>query len=316
MSRRTKASINALKAALYEIIEEMRPMTVRQVFYQAVSRGLIDKSEAEYKQTIGRLLTKMRKDGELPWHWLADNTRWMRKPDTFDSLTHMLNESQKFYRRALWNDQEAYVEIWLEKDALAGVLYDVTSEYDVPLMVTRGYPSFSYLASAAEAIRATGKPTYLYYFGDHDPSGVDIPRHIEKQLGELINPLRTSTAIRREMAERARRMGIYWEPKDVPGKAIDNYAGVGSIEFECVAVTKDQIIDLDLQTRPTKRMDTRAKNFEGESVEVDAIHPDTLRQMVEECITRHIDEDILDRTHCIELAERETLQNIIKGMAA
>lgn len=302
MSRRTKAAIQALKHALYEIIEEMRPMTVRQVFYQAVSRGLIDKTEAEYKQTIGRLLTQMRKDGDLPWHWLADNTRWMRKPDTFNSLTHMLNESQKFYRRALWNDQDAYVEIWLEKDALAGVLYNVTSQYDVPLMVTRGYPSFSYLASAAETIRDTGKPTYLYYFGDHDPSGVDIPRHVQRQLNELVDP------DRKAKAEMMRAIG--------GSQFADVFADDGAFSFEVVAVNEEQIISLDLQTRPTKKTDTRAKNFTGESVEVDAIHPDTLRQMVENCITQHIDPSILDNTRRIEQAEREMLQTIIKGMAA
>jgi hypothetical protein len=63
-----------------------------------------------------------------------------------------------------------------EKDALSGVLYGVTSKYDVPLMVTRGYPSYSFLAQAAESIKEQGKPAYLYYFGDYDPSGVDISR--------------------------------------------------------------------------------------------------------------------------------------------
>ena len=306
--RRTKADIAALKAALYEIIKDMRPMTVRQVFYQAVSRGLIRKTEQEYKNSVGRLLTQMRKANEMPWQWLADNTRWMRKPDSYDSMTHMLKESQQLYRRALWNDQPAYVEIWLEKDALAGVLFDVTSKWDVPLMVTRGYPSYSFLASAAEAIREKGKLTHLYYFGDHDPSGVDIPRHIEDQLGELINPLRKSAAVREEIAAKLRMHGLSTSTEDVANATIDGYAGVPTISFECVAVTEGQIIDLDLQTRPTKKTDTRAKNFEGESVEVDAIPPDLLRQMAEDCITRHIDDDLLESTRRIEEAERESLK--------
>jgi hypothetical protein len=78
-----------------------------------------------------------------------------------------------------------YVEIWLEKDALSGVLYPVTSEWDVPLMVTRGYSSLSFLHEAAEAITDQGKPAYIYYFGGHDPSGRDITRATEAGLREF-----------------------------------------------------------------------------------------------------------------------------------
>ena len=302
MARRTKIDIQRLKSALYSIIEEMHPMTVRQVFYQAVTRGLIEKREQEYKGTIGRLLTQMRKDGELPWHWLADNTRWMRKPTTHDNLSAMMERSQELYRRALWNDQDAYVEVWLEKDALAGVLYDVTERWDVPLMVTRGYPSFSFLAGAAQTMAAQDKPVYLYYFGDHDPSGVDIPRHVEEQLETLVNP-RGRGMSPEEMAIFKQSFGIEIAE-----------GGYTDIHFQCVAVNEQQIVDLDLQTRPTKKTDTRAKHFEGESVEVDAIHPDILRQMVEECITLHIDDAVLDNTRKIEQVERETLQTVIDGM--
>ncbi len=280
--RKSKGEIKALKRLLYDIIEEMKPMTIRQIFYQAVSRDHIDKTEVEYKN-ICRLLTDMRKAHEIPWRWLADNTRWMRKPDTYNKLKDMLYESQMFYRRALWNDQEVYVEIWLEKDALSGVLYDVTWKWDVPLMVTRGYPSFTYIAQAAETIRETRKPTYLYYFGDNDPSGKDISRHVKESIDELVNP-----------------------------KGVINIP----ITFERIAVNKDQIISLDLPTRPTKQSDTRSKNFEGESVEVDAIHPDILRRMVNECIEQHIDYGLLEKTSMIENAERESLRKFIDGMYA
>jgi hypothetical protein len=138
------------------------PMTVRQVFYQAVSRGLIAKTEAEYKQTIGRLLTEMRLDGTIPFGWIADNTRWMRKPETHSSLKAVAEEWARSYRRAIWQEQEVYVEVWLEKEALAGVLYEETHRYDVPLMVTRGYPSLSYVHEAPRrSTRPTRKPTSI-----------------------------------------------------------------------------------------------------------------------------------------------------------
>ncbi len=304
MSRRTKAEIEYLKAHLYHIVKAMKPMTVRQIFYQAVSLGLIAKSEQEYKGTVVRLLTQMRRNDELPWQWIADNTRWMRKPNTHNDLKTMLEESQELYRRALWRDQDAYVEIWLEKDALSGVLYDVTSEWDVPLMVTRGYPSYSYLAQAAQTIAATDKPTYLYYFGDHDPSGVDIPRHVNSELRELAN--------KAFLANDPEKAAFNLAAASVFGSGL--FGDGPEIHFKRVAVLPEQIVDLDLQTRPTKKTDTRAKNFKGESVEVDAIHPDTLREMVRKCIIQHIDDEILENTHRIEQAERETLSEVIEGL--
>ena len=160
-------------------------MTVRQVFYQAVSAGLIAKTEREYKNSIVRLLGKMRILGDIPWGWIADSTRWMRKPQTFSSLEAALERTARTYRRALWDTQPVHVEVWSEKDALAGVLYEETERWDVPLMVTRGYPSLSYLYEAAEAVEAEEKPTFVYYFGDYDPSGLDISRNVEERLREF-----------------------------------------------------------------------------------------------------------------------------------
>lgn len=138
-----------------------RPMTVRQVFYQATVRGLVEKAESGYGK-VQADLTVMRRARELPYDWLADNTRWQRKPRTFDSVEDALRNTAAFYRKALWNEADSYVEIWLEKDALAGVVYPATSMYDVPLMVARGYASLSFLYSAAEAINELDVPAYIY----------------------------------------------------------------------------------------------------------------------------------------------------------
>lgn len=274
--RRTKAEIERIREAMVETLRAEKPMTVRQVFYRLVSKGVIAKKESEYKDTVGRLLTEMRRSREIPFGWIADATRWQRKPKTHSSLASMLRRTADTYRQAIWDLQDVYVEIWLEKDALAGVLYQATAKWDVPLMVTRGYPSLSYLHSAAEALEAENKPCHLYYFGDHDPSGVDIPVRVEADL--------------------------------------KTFAPGAEIHFERVAVLPAQIDEWDLQTRPTKKSDSRSKNFKGESVEVDAIPPDQLRELVEECITKHIDKRTLRRTRSIEKAERETLGRIIKTL--
>ncbi len=116
--RRTKAEITALRETIWRVVRRDQPMTVRQVFYRLVSLGAIAKTEIEYKATVCRLLAEMRRGRMLPYGWIADNTRWMRKPRTHDSFGDALEETARTYRRALWNDQGAYVEVWCEKDAL------------------------------------------------------------------------------------------------------------------------------------------------------------------------------------------------------
>lgn len=274
--RRSRSQMESIRCAIETVLGELNPMTVRQLFYQLVSRGVIPKTELAYKGTVVRLLTEMRLSGRIPFGWIADNTRWMRKPRSYSSLAEMLQRSTEFYRRALWDEQDAYVEVWLEKDALAGVLYDVTALWDVPLMVTRGYPSLSYLHEAAESIQHQGKPCFLYYLGDHDPSGLDIPRTVEQRIREF-----------------------------APG---------ADITFERIAVNEKQIAEFRLPTRPTKKTDSRAKSFEGESVEVDALPPHVLRGIVREHIEQHVDQGRLSRLQAVEDAERQTLADMIERM--
>ena len=237
--------------ALLAIVEKQKPMTVRQVFYQATVRGLVPKTENGY-QMVARELSAMRRAKLLPFHWIADTTRWQRRPRAYASVGHALEETAKFYRRRLWDDAAAYVEIWIEKDALSGVVYPVTSEYDVPLMSAKGYPSLTFLHAAAEQMESEKRPCFIYQFGDHDPSGVDAARAIEESL--------------REMAPNA------------------------EIHFERMAVTPAQIGAWRLPSRPTKAADPRSKNWTGgESVELDAIDPDILRALVRQSIQRHVD---------------------------
>lgn len=267
--RRTKATMAGIRAGITDILEGDRPQTVRQVYYAATVRHLIDKNEIEYQRTVVRLLTEMREAGLISFDWIADNTRWMRKPSTFNGIESCLNSTAHFYRRDLWAAMPVYVEIWCEKDALAGVLMEETRTYDVPLMVAKGYSSISFLHSAAETIQAKGKPAYIYHFGDLDPSGVDAARDIEVKL---------------------RR-----------------YAPGAEIHFERPAVTRAQVDEWNLPSRPTKQTDTRAKKFVGTSVELDAIPARKLRELARECIERHVDKAKLEFLRTAEKSERELL---------
>jgi hypothetical protein len=269
-SRRTKAEVAGIRNAILDILSEDNPQTVRQVFYALTVRGAIAKAEIEYQRTVIRLLVEMREAGEIPFEWIADNTRWMRKPATFTGLESCLQNTSRFYRRDLWAAMPVYVEVWCEKDALAGVLMEETEVYDVPLMVAKGYASLSFLHSAAMAIQDKGRPAYIYHFGDLDPSGVDAARDIEAKL---------------------RR-----------------YAPAAEIHFERPAVTREQVDEWNLPTRPTKQTDTRAKKFgSATSVELDAIPARKLRELVRDVIDRHVDQQQLEFLRAAEKSERELL---------
>jgi hypothetical protein len=274
--RRTKAAVRSIRDTIRDILEKDHPQTVRQVFYALTVRGAIKKAEIEYHRTVIRLLVEMRETGEVPFSWIADNTRWQRKPATFIGLDACLRNTAHFYRRDLWASMPVYVEVWCEKDALAGVLIEETQTYDVPLMVARGYSSISFLHSAALAIEARQKPAFIYHFGDLDPSGVDAARDIEAKL---------------------RR-----------------YAPDAEIHFERPAVTREQVLEWDLPSRPTKMTDSRAKKFVGTSVELDAIPATRLREIVRGCIERHVDQEQLAVLRVAEASERETLGRWAKIM--
>ncbi len=224
----------------------------------------------------------MRNEHLIPFDWIADHARWVQQPETWNSPRDAIQDVRDRYRRPFWVNQDVYVQVWLEKDALAGIVSRVTDPYDVPLMVTRGYPSVSFLHLAAETIEEQAKPvyeeqdkpTYLYYIGDWDPSGMDIPIKVEDGIRE--------------------------------------YAPDVELHFERIAVTEDQIARYDLPTRPTKTTDSRSKHFQGESVEVDAIKADDLQTIVNEKITEHLDQAALDSVMVAEESDRKNLDELLR----
>jgi hypothetical protein len=259
-------------AALRAFDNNGTPATVRQTFYALTVARVIPKTEQGYKQ-VDRHLLKMRRFGLVPYDFLADNTRWMRKRASYTSLADFLERSQGLYRKAVWDDLDVRVEIWIEKDALAGVVYPITDRWDVPLMVTRGYSSETFVYEAAQNINDEGKKTFIYYFGDYDPSGVGIPQ-------DVLRKLESWTTL---------------------------------VTFTRMAVNPDQITSMQLPTRPTKRTDSRAKMWFGDSVELDAIPPNALRDLVQRVIESHLPSDHLAQIARVERIERQTLAEIIEN---
>jgi hypothetical protein len=250
------------------------PVTVRQLYYAAEVAGLpgIEKDEAGYAR-IQRQVLALRRDGRMPYDRIADATRWMRKPRSYDGLADALEATAAFYRRSLWADRDDRVEVWLEKDALAGVVLPITALFDVPLMVTRGYSSETFAWEAVRAAASSGaRSLVIYILADFDRSGQDAARSLREKLGRF-----------------GQEHGL-------------------EIAFEQLGVTVEQIRDMRLSTRPPKRSAPADRAWpHAFACELDAIPPDTLRDLVEGALLRHISPAALRAAQVIEASERQIL---------
>jgi hypothetical protein len=264
------------EAILKILVSDELPMTIRHVFYTLAGYGYVHKDDKGYDAVIYQMGI-MREAGQLPYSWLADNTRWHIKPRTYSNLEAALSNTTETYRRALWETQPVYVEIWCEKDAIASIIASVTRPYDVPLYVARGFSSKTGLYNIAEEIRELKKPAYIYQFGDFDPSGISAFEAASRTLREFVS-----------------KFG-------------------GRVELQRVAVTPEQIAEWNLPTRPTKKS-THASGWGNKpSVELDVIPPSKLRELARECIEKHIDRGELERIKQIEQQERGALDTILQN---
>lgn len=275
-TRATKEQVEERLRNIIAIVEEIEPCTLRQVFYQCVVRGILDKTESKYCQ-LSAWLVKARDDGLVPYESLVDNSRDTIMPQTYRSIQEALDDVADSYRRAMWDDVDEHVEIAVEKDALSGVLEEVTMRYDTPLVPGRGYTSKTLLHDTVERIEQIGKPTFIYYLGDFDPSGCDACRSYE---------------------ERLRDEGL-------------------DVTFKSIAVTESQISKWRLPSNgPPNRDDPRTPGWisqygsQRETVQLDAISPARLRSLVEKAIRRHLSDDVIAQVQATEERERERLRTL------
>jgi hypothetical protein len=249
-------------------------ITIRHLFYRLVGLRVIEKSEQAYR-VLGSHLSKWRRSGDVAWDSFADSTRWHIQDATFDSVADALENTVNTYRRNLWGTQRIYLEIWVEKDACAGIIAPTANSFGVPVFVARGFASLSSLYNAANTFRAAtdaGKTAIIYHCGDFDPSGIAAGESMVKAFRDDFK--------------------------------VD-------VQFKRIAVTKEQIRRLKLPTRPVKRSDTRAAKWTGgECVELDTMPPSEIRDLVRQSIVQHINEHEWQTLKKTEELERETLRGM------
>jgi hypothetical protein len=259
------------------ILEAQNPMTLRQVFYQLVSNQDTENSPAEYHR-LGSALVDARKEGLIPWDWIEDRTRRPRTVSMWDDLPDFLQTARRSYRRDVWQDQDVYIEAWLEKDALSGLFEEVLRPYGVTLNVGRGYDGWDSIHGAAERM-GTGKNTCILYFGDFDPSGEDMMRSLKERLAFFgCDPEIVKVALAHEDIER------YHLPP-----AFNKMADRRTAKFT-------------------------ALHGEKASVELDALPWLVLKERIVTEIEDRMDLDALTETKAGEMADSARLGTLIDGM--
>lgn len=282
MSTANKERLEVINGIIEEYNSQNYRLTLRQLYYQLVSRDVIPNKTEEYAK-LSIILGKGRMAGYVDWDSIEDRIRRPYIPYWVHDIPDAMNDIIKQYRLDRQQDQDCYIEVWVEKDALSGVLKRVTSEYHINLMVNRGYSSITAMHDAynrfARADRM-GQSGVILYLGDHDPSGVDMVRDISTRLTEF---------------------------------------GV-DVEVDHIALTDEQISKYNPPPNPAKVSDPRAKDYIAKygntSWEVDALRPDVLHKLVVSSIESRIDMNLFDgqkqkeREHIEKLKE---LQEKFKG---
>ena len=236
------------------ILEEHHPMTVRQVYYQLVSRHVLNNNRGQY-QAVSNALVDARKEGVIPWEWIEDRLRRPRTVSMWTGLSEFAATAQRAYRRNVWESQPGYTEAWLEKDALSGIFEDVLRGYGVTLNVGRGYDGWDSIRNAAERYE-DGEDVTVLYFGDLDPSGEDMVRSLRVRLGFFeCHPEIVKCALVAEDITRYNLPPDFTKASDTRSPAF--VARYGDVSVELDALPVDVLMER-LRTEVESRLDLEA----------------------------------------------------------
>ncbi|MEN6316711.1 MAG: hypothetical protein ABFD25_20940 [Clostridiaceae bacterium] len=261
--------VNEYKAKGYEL-------TLRQVYYQLVARDIIPNNERSYKNT-GNLISDGRMAGLIDWDAIIDRTRNLKKNSHWGSPADIVLSCAQQFQYDKWEGQHHYVEVWVEKDALIGVIERASRRLDIPFFSCRGYTSQSEMWSAAQRLidqEDAGRQTVIIHLGDHDPSGKDMSRDIVDRM---------------------------------------NVFGASPI-FSRIALNMDQIEEYNPPPNPTKLTDSRAtgyiSEFGEECWELDALRPEVIDALITSTVNRYIDISKFNKMKKKEQSARRILEAV------
>ena len=181
LSKANRIMLERINTILEEYRNDGYVLTLRQLYYQLVSKDIIPNNDREYAK-LSNILKKGRMAGIVDWSAIEDRVRVPKLPYWVRDVQHAIQDTIEQYRVDRMQGQQRNIEIWVEKDALSNVLFRVTSKYHIRLMVNRGYSSISAMYDAHRRLRSGD---VILYFGDHDPSGKDMVRDIRERMEEF-----------------------------------------------------------------------------------------------------------------------------------
>ena len=253
----------ALIQKVNQIINEYHAMgydlTLRQIYYQLVARDIIPNNERSYKN-LGNLVSDGRLAGLIDWTAIIDRTRNLEKNSHWNSPADIIEVCAQTFQFDKWEGQQTYMEVWVEKDALKGVVGKTCEELDIPYFSCRGYVSQSEMWEAAKRLskQHQERGIYIIHLGDHDPSGRDMSRDVHERL-----------------------------------KLFDCYP-----YFERIALNMEQIEKYGPPPNPTKVTDSRANgyiaDFGHKCWELDALRPEVIDSLIREAVAGVLDMELFE----------------------
>lgn len=275
--------IGTASSIIKEYQEQGFLLTLRQLYYQLVAKDHIPNEKQEYKRLVS-IVNDARLAGLIDWRAIEDRTRERVGNQWWASPGHAMRHLIRRYQIDKWSNQENRLEVWIEKDALTGVIAGICSELDVDYFSCRGYTSASEMWKAGHdrftTYQKRGQYVTVIHLGDHDPSGIDMTRDIEERL---------------------------------------NMFSRNWVEVKRIALNWDQIELYNPPPNFAKLSDSRArgyiKEFGRESWELDALDPVTLAGLIEDAVMEYRDEDLWNEAKEREEADIEKLQAMMNGSA-
>lgn len=271
----TLAVIDQANAIISEYIRKGFILTLRQLYYQFVSRDLLENSVRAYKR-LGKIINDARLAGLIDWLAIEDRTRNVRANYHYRNPAEIIRDCADDYEIDKWSDQEFRPEVWIEKDALTGIISDVCHKHDISFFSCRGYVSQSEMWAASERLihyHNLGQSPVILHFGDHDPSGIDMTRDILERL------------------EMFTESGVL---------------------IERLALNMDQVHEYKPPPNPAKMTDSRFASYikvhGRQSWELDALEPEVLTSLIEDTVLKYRDDDLWNRAVAIEAEHKSKLR--------
>lgn len=274
------AQVDKANAIIEEYVAQGFRLTLRQLYYQFVSRGFIANSVQSYKQ-LGDVINEGRLQGLIDWEAIEDRTRGLASLSNWSDPSEIVGACAEQFRIDMWGNQSCRMEVWIEKEALAGVFEPMCNRYRVPFLSCKGYTSQSEMWAAAMRLAQWVKgdqDVVILHFGDHDPSGIDMSRDIQDRLKMFL------------------------------GRRYDR------LRFHRLALNMNQVQQYAPPPNPAKVTDARFEAYAAlhgdESWELDALDPTTLGALIEDNIQTHLDKDRWEIDADTEAIHREKLKTV------